>query len=191
MAARRARDSRLVDAVELLPVAPYAGSIWRIVGDGRDPLRCSRAGGRWDDRTFDVLYTATAADGAAEEMYFHLGRGQPVFPSLLRYRLFELEATIKDCVQIKSLEELDALGLAIASFGRMSYVDREKEYPRSQDIAEAANFHERQGLIVPSARSKHLNIIVFCERAGTTAVDIVKDHGIVDWGRWRKKPFGY
>ena len=191
MAARRARDSRLVDAVELLPVAPYAGSIWRIVGDGRDPLRCSRAGGRWDDRTFDVLYTATAADGAAEEMYFHLGRSQPVFPSLLRYRLFELEATIKDCVQIKSLEELDALGLAVASFGRMSYVDREKEYPRSQDIAEAANFHERQGLIVPSARSKHPNVVVFCERAGTTAVDIVKDHGLVDWSRWRKKPFGY
>ncbi len=191
MAARRARDSRLVDAVELLPVAPYAGAIWRIVGDGRDPLRCSRAGGRWDDRTFDVLYTATAADGAAEEMYFHLGRSQPVFPSLLRYRLFELEATIKDCVQIKSLEELDALGLAVASFGRMSYVDREKEYPRSQDIAEAANFHERQGLIVPSARSKHPNVVVFCERAGTTAVDIVKDHGLVDWSRWRKKPFGY
>ncbi len=190
MAARRARDNRLLDAVELLPVVPYAGTVWRIVGDGRDPLRCSRAGGRWDDRTFDVLYTATTTDGAAEEMYFHLNRGQPVFPSLLRYRLFELEVTIKYCVQIKTLEELAALGLAVASFGRLSYVDREKEYPRTQEIAEAANFHERHGLLVPSARSKHPNVVVFCERAGTAAVDVVKDHGIVDWSGWRKKPFG-
>lgn len=190
MAARRARDNRLLDAVELLPVEPYAGTVWRIVGDGRDPLRCSRAGGRWDDRTFDVLYTATAADGAAEEMYFHLNRGQPVFPSLLRYRLFELEVTINECVQIKILEELAALGPAVASFGRLSYVDREKEYPRTQEIAEAANFHERHGLLVPSARSKHPNVVVFCERAGIAAVDVVKDHGIFDWSAWRKRLSG-
>ena len=191
MAVRRARDNRLLDAVELLSAKSFTGTVWRIVGEGRDPLRCSRAGGRWDDRTFDVLYTATTADGAAEEMYFHLNRGQPVFPSLLRYRLFELEATIKDCIHIKSLEELAALGLVATSFGRLSYVDREKEYPRTQEIAEAANFLERHGLLVPSARSKHPNIVVFCERAGTAAVDVVKDHGQVDWSKWRKNPFGF
>ena len=191
MAVRRARDNRLLDAVELLPAKPFASTVWRIVGEGRDPLRCSRAGGRWDDRTFDVLYTATTADGAAEEMYFHLSRGQPVFPSLLRYRLFELEATIKDCVHIRSFEELGALGLSATSFGRLSYVDREKEYPRTQEIAEAANFLERHGLLVPSARSKHPNVVVFCERAGTAAVDVVKDHGLVDWSGWRKSPFGF
>ena len=191
MVARRARDNRLLDAIELLPAGPYAGTVWRIVGEGRDPLRCSRAGGRWDDRTFDVLYTATAADGAAEEMYFHLSRGQPVFPSLLRYQLFELEVTIKDCVQIKTIEELVEVGLAAASFGQLAYVDREKEYPRTQEIAEAANFHERQGLLVPSARSKHPNVVVFCERAGTAAVEVVKDHGMVDWSEWRKEPFDF
>jgi RES domain-containing protein len=190
MAARRVRDNRLLDAVELLPVEPYTGTVWRIVGDGRDPLRCSRAGGRWDDRTFDVLYTATKADGAAAEMYFHLSRGQPVFPSLLRYRLFELHVKIKDCVRIQTLEELAALGLAVAAFGRLSCVDREKEYPRTQEIAEAANFHERQGLLVPSARSNHPNLVVFCERAAA-AVEVVKDHGVVAWNDWKKKPFGY
>lgn len=190
MAVRRARDNRLLDAVELLPAKPFASTVWRIVGEGRDPLRCSRAGGRWDDRTFDVLYTATTADGAAEEMYFHLSRGQPVFPSQLRYRLFELEVAVTNCVHIEDLEELAELGFATASFGRLSYDDREREYPRTQEIAEAANFLERQGLLVPSARSMHPNVVVFCERAGTSAVEVVKDHGIVDWIRWRKKILG-
>ena len=161
------------------------------MGDGRDPLRCSRAGGRWDDRTFDVLYTAGTADGAVSELHFHLGRGQPVFPSQLRYRLFELEVTIKDCIRITTPEELAALGVATGSFGRLSYAEREIEYPRTQEVAEAANFHERHGLLVPSARSDHPNLVVFCERAGSGAVDIVKDHGLIDWNGWKRTPLGY
>jgi hypothetical protein len=57
VAARRARDKLLLDAVESLPVTNYAGAAWRVVAEGRDPLQCSAAGGRSDDRTFDVLYT--------------------------------------------------------------------------------------------------------------------------------------
>jgi RES domain-containing protein len=191
MAARRARDSRLLDAIERLPVVRYSGTAWRIVGNGRDPLQCSAAGGRWDDRTFDVLYTSTKADGAVAEMYFHLSRGQPVVPSLMQYRLFELGVIIEDCVTVTSLDELAALGLATGAFGRLSYVDRVKEYPGTQEIAEAAHFHERRALLVPSARSEHPNLVVFCEKAGPAAVEVVKDHGLVAWSEWRKKPFGY
>jgi RES domain-containing protein len=191
MAARRARDTRLLDAVENLPVATYSGTAWRIVGDGRDPLQCSAAGGRWDDRTFDVLYTSTKADGAAAELYFHLSKGQPVMPSLRQYRLFELEVTLAECVQVTSLDGLAALGLATAAFGKLSYVDREKEYPRTQEIAEAAHFHDRRGMLVPSARSEHPNLVVFCERAAPGAVAVARDHGIISWQGWRKKLFGF
>ena len=45
----------------------YSGKVWRVVGDGRDPLQCSAVGGRRDDRTFDVVYTSTEADGAVAE----------------------------------------------------------------------------------------------------------------------------
>jgi RES domain-containing protein len=183
MAARRARDSRLLDAIERLPVTSYAGVAWRIVGNGRDPLQCSAAGGRWDDRTFGVLYTSTQADGAFAEMYFHLGKGQPVIPSLLRYRLFEFRVTLEDCVDIGSVDELGALGLATAAFGKLSYADRGKEYPRTQEIAEAAHFHDRRGLLVPSARSEHRNLVIFCEKLGPAAVEVVKDHGLVSWSR--------
>ena len=188
MVGRRVRDSGLLDAVEGLPVAPYEGVAWRVVGDGRDPLQCSAVGGRWDDRSFDVLYTSTAADGAMAEMYFHLSRGQPVMPSLREYRLFALEVRLDECVRVASLE---ALGLAAGAFGKLSYAEREREYPRTQDIAEAAHFHDRHGMLVPSARCEHANLVVFCDRAGAEAVTVARDHGLVSWANWKKKPFGF
>ncbi len=191
MAARRARESHLLDAIDALPVVAYEGSAWRIVRDGRDPLQCSAVGGRWDDRTFEVLYTSTRGDGAIAEMFFHIGQGQPVIPSVVQYRLYELTVTVGECVRVTTREELAGLGLKTSAFGRPSYSDREQEYPRTQEIAEAAYFHGRDALIVPSARSEHANLVVFCERAGPMAVEVVKDHGLMDWTEWKKKRLGY
>lgn len=182
---RRPRDSALLDAVEALPRAPWRGTAWRVVREGRDPTQCSAVGGRWDDRSFDVLYTSTQADGARAEMFFHLGRGQPVFPSRVRYGLHELRVRLDACVQIASLEVLAGLGLKVGGFGQLSYSERQLEYPRTQEIAEAAHFHGRDGLVVPSARSAHPNLVVFCGVAGPGGVEVVRDHGIVDWDAWR------
>ena len=189
--ARPVRDSRLLDAVEALPHAPFEGRAWRVVREGRDTAQCSAVGGRWDDRTFDVLYPSTAADGAMSEMYFHLSRGQPVIPSQVRYRLYELRVTLRQCVHAASLDILASLGLKTATFGQMSYTERQQEYPRTQEIAEAAHFHGRDGMLVPSARSEHANLVVFCGPAGPEAVEVLEDKGIIDWAAWRRSPFGY
>lgn len=185
-AARLPRDSRLLDAVEALPCQPWTGTAWRVAREGRDPIQCSAVGGRWDDRTFEVLYTSTHPDGARAEMYFHLSRGQPVFPSQVRYTLHELTISLELCVKIEVLDALSALGLKTSVFGQLSYSERQLEYPRTQEIAEAAHFHDRDGLLVPSARSQHPNLVVFCGQAGPSAVDAVKDHGLVDWNAWRE-----
>jgi RES domain-containing protein len=189
--ARPARDSHLLDALENLPPEAFAGRAWRVVRDGCDPVQCSAVGGRWDDRTFDVLYTSTRADGAIAEMHFHLARGQPVIPSQVRYRLFELDVRLASCLHFASLEALNSLGLQTATFGQLSYAEREQEYPRTQGIAEAAYFLGRDGLIVPSARAGYPNLIVFCDPAGSEAFEVVKDHGLIDWDKWRKTPLGY
>ena len=191
MTVRSARDSRLLDAVEALPTQAFSGPVYRVVRDGRDPIQCSAVGGRWDDRSFDVLYTSTRADGALAEMYFHLSRGQPVIPSQVRYRLFELRANLSACARIESHDELVALGLKAGTFGQLSYTEREQEYPRTQEIAEAAHFHGRDGLWVPSARSEHPNVVVFCDTAGPDAREAVLDRGIIEWEGWRSQPWGF
>ncbi len=184
-AARSPRDNHLLDAVEALPREAWSGPVWRVVREGRDPTQCSAVGGRWDDRSFEVLYTSTHADGARAEMFFHLSRGQPVIPSQVRYGLHELRVTLDSCVRMASLEVLAGLGLKSSGFGQLAYSERQIEYPRTQEIAEAAHFHGRDGLVVPSARSVHPNLVVFCGAAGPGAIEVVRDHGIVDWTAWR------
>ena len=187
---RGARDSRLLDSVEAAPYASVERGVWRVARDGRDPTQCSMSGGRWDDGTFDGLYTSTRADGALAEMYFHLSKGQPVFPSRVAYRLFELDVTLAACMVIPDLDALTSLGVKASTFGRLSYEDRQGEYPRTQEVGEAAHFHGRDGLLVPSARSDHLNLVVLCDVAGPAAVEEVRDHGVIDWVGWRKQPLG-
>ena len=69
------RDQRLLDALESVAQEPYEGIVWRSVKEGRDPLTCSRSGGRWDDGTFDVLYTSETRAAAIAERRYHLYQG--------------------------------------------------------------------------------------------------------------------
>jgi RES domain-containing protein len=191
MSSRSPRDDRLLDAISALPSGTFSGSAWRVTREGRDPTQCSAVGGRWDDRTFDVLYTSTKADGAIAEMYFHVSRGQPVIPSLVRYHLHELRIRLANCLKL-TLDDLQTLGLRTATFGQLSYFEREQEYPRTQEIAEIAYFLGRDGLIVPSARSNHDNLIVFCDPAGgPEAIEVLRNHSEIIWEDLRSTPLGY
>jgi hypothetical protein len=191
-ALRRIRDKALIDAVEALPARVFEGSVWRVVREGRDVLMPSAAGGRWDDATFEVLYTSQTADGATAELYFHLSRGQPVIPSRVTYRLFELQVRVERALHLRDLDALARLGLETARYGALSYADRVQEYPRTQEIAETAHFLGFDGLVVPNARWDCLNVILFTDHIAPDAMEVSKDCGPIDWDAWKKKkePFG-
>lgn len=180
---RRSRDNALIDAIEAHTSVTFEGAVWRVVRQGRSPLVCSSAGGRWDDGTFDVLYTSQERDGAIAEMYFHLARGQPVFPSQVTYSVHELTVSLRRALKLVDLAALAAMGLDTSHYGQMSYDRTSEEYPRSQDIAEAAHFLEFDGLIVPSARWDCLNVALFCDRVPPEAMETVTD-GPIDWQAW-------
>jgi RES domain-containing protein len=175
------RDNSLIDTLEAIEPIEFEGRVWRIVRDGRDPMQFSASGGRWDDGTFDVLYTSLEAQGAIEEMRFHLMRGQPVMPSKVTYRLFEMEVRIDRALKLVNLDALAAIGFDTSRFGRLSYQDKSEEYPRTQQIGEVAHFLEFDGLIVPSARHTCLNAVLFGDRIAPDALLMVMDHGAVDW----------
>src|SRR5690606_6934305 len=100
------RDPALLDALERIRQRPYAGTVWRSVREGRDPLACWRGGGRWDDGSLDVLYTSETRETALEERRFHLYQGQPLPPSKVRYELFELHVSLEAVVTFDSLDVL-------------------------------------------------------------------------------------
>lgn len=182
---RKRRDKALIDAVEAHKPTRYSGNVWRVVREGRDPTSCSHSGGRWDDGTFDVLYTSQEREGAVAEIYFHLARGQPIFPSQVRYRLYELRVSLPRALALIDLAALASIGIETARYGQLSYEERTTEYPRSQDVAEVAHFLEFDGLIVPSARRRCLNVVLFCDRV--SKLEIRANHGLVDWSAWERQ----
>jgi len=187
---RRLRDAALIDALEAAPSVPFEGTVWRVVREGRDVLQGSASGGRWDDGTFDVLYTSRRADGAIAEMYFHLSRGHPVMPSKMAYRLYEIRTALRRALNLADLAALAALQVDTSRYGALSYLERVQEYPRPQEIAETAYFVGADGLIVPNARFDCLNVVIFCDRVPPDAIEVVRDHGVVHWDVWRKQPLG-
>ena len=180
------RDSKLIDALEAKPHTPFEGTLWRVVREGRDPCQCSASGGRWDDGTFDVRYTSLKSDGAMAEMFFHLAKGQPVFPSKLRYHLHELRGSFSDIMTFEDVAALEAVGMNTAKFGQPSYETRTQEYPSSQQISEAAHFLGYKGLRVPNARWHCANLVVFCDMIAPDELEAVKDHGPINWTEWQK-----
>ena len=175
------RDNNLIDALEMIKPTKFEANVWRLVRDGRDPLQCSASGGRWDDGTFDVLYTSMSESGVIKEMRFHLMRGQPVMPSKIKYRMFELEIVLKRALQFLDLGALAQVGLMTEKFGRLSYEQKNDEYPRTQEIGEVAHFLDFDGLIVPSARSSAQNVVVFCDKVEDLLESKSQDHGLVKW----------
>lgn len=178
------RDQVLLDTLEKVRQRPYAGTVWRSVREGRDPLACWRSGGRWDDGSFDVLYTSETRDAAVEERRFHVYQGQPIPPSKVRYELFELRVSLEAVMVFEAPDRLAALGLDIGRYGQLSYLEREQEYPRSQEIAEACAFLGADGILVPCAREpQSRNLIVFCDQDTRIEKEIVRNHGVVDLAR--------
>lgn len=162
-------------------MVPFQGTVWRSLRGGQDPLVCGRPGGRWDDGTRAVLYTSETREGALAERRFHLYQGQPLPPSRVRYEMFELAVSLGAVMRFAGLEALAAVGLRVAGCGRLSYLEREQEYPRSQQIAEACAFLGADGLRVPSARDvTQGNLIVFCEQPTVVETRVVRRHGPVE-----------
>jgi len=183
MTARGLRDSALIDTLEAAPSTTFGGNVWRVVRSSRNALQCSSYGGRWDDGTFDVLYTSCVPDGAIAEMYFHLSRGQPVMPSQVSHNLYELQVELKQALEVMNVQDLKSFGVDTSRYGALSYVEKQLEYPRTQEFAETAHFVGFDGLIVPNARWECLNVIVFCDRVDPEPIE-VSDNGNVNWVEW-------
>lgn len=179
------RAQRLLDALEALAQRPFSAEVWRSVRQGRRADECARSGGRWDDRSFDVLYTSLTRSGAIEERRFHLFRGQPIPPSKVRYELFTLAVRLESVITFASLTDLQQVGLKTERYGAASYAERNSEYPRSQEIAEAAYFLGADGMIVPNARHSSQNLIVFCDQEPAPHIGQPQPMGIIDWSHDR------
>jgi len=173
---RKARDPDLLELIDKFERTAFTGPVWRVVRETRDPLQASPVGARWDPGTFDVLYTSLDRDGALKEMYFHLSR-QPVFPSV-PFKLHRLRVRATKVLHLPEMGMLEKLGVETVRFSEMNYT-------RTRAIGDAAYFLGFGGLMVPSARSRHLNLVLFDARIDAADAAVEQSEPI-DWKAWRQ-----
>lgn len=176
---RPARDLAIIDALDAFPRETFAGEVWRVVREGRDPLLGGRSSSCWCDATFDVLYTSLERDGAVAEIHALLAL-QPVFPSKIGWFAHRLRVLAARTLKLADLPTLARLGVDTDR-----YADR--DYSRTQPIAEAAFFLGFDGLIAPSARFRCLNLVLFTKRIASQQIEVLgTESGPIDWSLWRK-----
>ena len=175
----RQHDHELLDALEQMPVQAFGGEVWRVTARGRDALRPSTASGRWSPPgEFEVLYTSLAQAGALAEIGYRLSL-EPVWPSRIAHEVHRITARTGRTLRFPDVSSLSTLGVEAARYASFDYV-------ATQAIAAGAFFLDFDGLIVPSARSTELNLVIFTEKLGTALT--VEASSPVDWVAWRAQP---
>lgn len=177
---RRARDLGLLDALDAFRREALDVDVWRLVRAGRDPALGSPSRSRWCNATFDVLYTSFERDGAIAEIHALLSL-QPVFPSRDRWLAHKLKVVAAQTLRLADLKTLAKLGVDAARY-------KEREYDRTQEIADAAFFLGFDGLIAPSARWTCLNFVLFTDRIPPDQIQVVEaPDAPFSWEEWRKR----
>jgi RES domain-containing protein len=170
------RDFALLDALQALQPIAFDGPVWRVCREGRDPTLAAPSLSRWCDGAFPVLYTSQERDGAIAEISSFL-RLQPVLPSKTRWFAHQLELAIAHVARFADLSALAGLGVDVKAYGA-------RQYARTAEIAEAANFLGFDGLIAPSARWSCANIMVFADNASDSAVRLISTEAApIDWAQ--------
>jgi hypothetical protein len=180
---RLARDLALLDAIDAFKREPFAEPVWRVAREGRDPILGAPSTSRWCDGTFDALYTSLERDGALAEIHALLSM-QPVFPSKVRFFVHRVTVRAQQTLRFADLATLGRLGVDVRRY-------KERDYSRTQPIADAAYFLGFDGLVAPSARWECLNAVLFTDRIPPGEIEIAESEPeAVDWEGWRKRARG-
>jgi hypothetical protein len=176
----RRHDRELLDALESHPPEAFSGEVWRITAKGRDAVRGSTAAGRWSPPgEFEVLYTSLTQAGALAEIGYRLSL-EPVWPSLLQHEIHRITAQTSNSLRFADVSSLSSFGVDARRYTGF-------DYAVTQAIAAAAFFLDFDGLIVPSARSAALNLVVFTEKLDGSQALKVESSDAVDWSAWRSE----
>jgi len=175
----RRHDRVILDALEAMEPEAFAGDVWRVTSRGRDPLRGSTAEGRWSPAgEFEVLYTSLERDGALTEIGYRLSL-EPVWPSKVQHQVHRIGARTERSLRFPDVAALAPLGVEAARYSSF-------DYGQTQALAAAARFLGFDSLIVPSARSSALHLVVFLDAILDDGALTVLESEDVDWDGWRR-----
>jgi RES domain-containing protein len=152
-----ARD--IAAAVSRAGTATVAGQFQRHVSPRQEPLRGSRAGGRWGpEGAYPVLYLGRPTDSVIIEAYRHLVEPvEGMQPHMVGpRRLVMCEVEITSVLDLRESATRDVVGLTIADL-RSEVGD----YGACHRIGEAAHDLRLHGIIAPAASGLGETLAIF------------------------------
>jgi RES domain-containing protein len=174
------RDPALLDRLSEFPTGTFDGDVYRVTRRSLDPLAPSTAGGRWAPRGgVAVLYTSLERDGALAEISFHWGQLTPLpsKPAVLNRLGIVTQKTLR-----LILASLEALGVTGDEYATVNYA-------RTQEIGDAIAFLECDGVLVPSARWRCDNLVLFPDNHALNPPNRLEvlDSEECDWLAWARQ----
>jgi RES domain-containing protein len=122
---------------------------------GFPPERENRSGARWNPPETAAIYTSLEQATARAEADYQI-RMQPCRPKAQRM-IYRISVSLSSVIQLSDWEALRELGVEEATFETTNYFS-------SQAVGGAAEWLGHDGLIVPSARAKGNNLVIFSNK---------------------------
>lgn len=142
----------LLESLAKLPRSAWQGIVYRHMFGLNSPKRENRLGARWNPPDVPAIYCCLEQETAVSEGDFQIST-QPFRPIAER-RIHRVEVSLNGVVQLTDWQLLESLGI-----DRASYADIEP--PRCKEIGGALQYLGHDGILVPSARHKGLNLVIY------------------------------
>jgi RES domain-containing protein len=150
----------LLTALENAPAGPVKLTAWRHMFGHHPPDQENNRGARWNPPGVAAIYLSTERAGAIAEGN-HALEIQPLRPRVRR-NVYAVELTLENVIDLSAPHNLAEVGLTdddIAS----------DDLTACQEIGAAVHWLEHDGLLIPSARSAALNLVVYPAHRSTAA----------------------
>jgi len=148
--------SPVVDRLRVVSSQPWAGTAFRHMFAAYRPERENTYGARWNPRGVAAVYASLTAAGALAEAEHRISL-QPVRPRARR-TLYELRVALVSVLDLTDPSLLQELGVGPRDL-------RSDDLAACQAVGSAANAGGHDGILVPSARSDAINLVILTANA--------------------------
>lgn len=164
---------QLIEALGRISPTPYAGTVFRHIAPGYQPLSGEGAramGGRWNPpQSFPVLYTSPSLDVVLAEIRRKAQRAGFAPADLMPRRLVTYEVDLQRILDLADEGHREAIGFSLS-------VVTDDDVRICQAVGEAAHYVGFEGVLAPSAASPGDALSIFVNKLlPGSAINVVSD----------------
>jgi RES domain-containing protein len=143
---------RVLDLLQAVDPAPWEGVAFRHMFAGHPPDKENNRGARWNPPGTGAVYLSTIRDGAIAEAEYHLSLQTP--RPRARRTLYDVRITLDSVLDLTTPDLLADLGIGPAELD-------DPGMEGCMEVGGAAAWLEHDGILVPSARSSAVNLVIY------------------------------